>query len=136
MNIEWSDRYKVNVQAIDEQHERFVGLINEMFEALEARQYSEKLDDLLDRVLKYAELHFKTEESLLENCGCPELQHQKNEHYKIMHGLNNLVSKRNRAKDDLAFYYEVINLLKNWLVHHMSSDDQLYAKHLREHGIS
>ena len=136
MNIEWSDRYSVGVKIIDDQHQYFIGLINELFEALENREYSEKLDEILQKVLAYAEFHFKTEETLLESCNCPELQHQRNEHYKISHQLDSLAKKRDRVKKDLPFYYKIIALLKGWLINHLTTDDQLYVAHLKDHGIS
>jgi hemerythrin-like metal-binding protein len=135
MQIEWSDKYAVGVESIDEQHKYFFSLINEAFQALEDRDYEAKMDHLLDKIMSYAEYHFETEESLLESCNCAELQHQRNEHYKIAHQLRGLINKRDRVKDVLPYYYEIIDVLKDWLIHHLTSDDQLYVKHLKEHGI-
>lgn len=136
MQIEWADRYSVNVDVIDNQHKYFFSLINEMFAALEAREYTEKVDGILEKLLAYADFHFKTEEALLEGCDCPELQHQRNEHYKLTHKLNSLIKKRDKVKDMLPYYYEIINFLKRWLIHHLTDDDQRYVEHLKKHGVT
>ena len=65
MKLEWKATYSVGVKQLDEQHEKLLQLINDLS--------SENPDNsikrcfaILNELINYAQLHFSTEEALLE----------------------------------------------------------------------
>ena len=60
----WKDEYRVGVIAIDSQHQRLVSYLNDLYEAMEAGTGREKVIEILDGLIVYTKLHFKTEEEL------------------------------------------------------------------------
>ena len=55
MNFEWKDEYGIGVSIIDDQHRYFVGLINELYAAIQNGEADDKLCEIFGKVTKYAD---------------------------------------------------------------------------------
>jgi len=74
--MEWNERLSVGVASIDAEHKRLVGMLNELYDAMQARHSQEALGKVLDGLINYTASHFKHEEPLCQNrlsgCGCAQ----------------------------------------------------------------
>jgi hemerythrin len=65
LQIIWSDAFKVGHDQLDEEHRRFVELINTIYIAATKRWARSEVNPLLDGLLYLADQHFKHENSVL-----------------------------------------------------------------------
>ena len=70
--ITWSDKFSVGVLELDEQHKKIIELINELDVNMNLSPRSEKLHNILGRIIIYAQKHLDFEESLLRDGNPPE----------------------------------------------------------------
>ncbi len=135
MKLEWTTKHSVNVKEIDEQHKYFIGLINEMFEALERREVEAVVDDTLNQLATYAQFHFATEEKLMAQCGYEGLKRQKDAHADLTNRLIELLDERKVTLDIYKYYYDLLDFLKEWLLDHLLTEDVKFSKCMNDHGI-
>jgi len=72
MKIELLDTFITGHPVIDAEHRKIIDAINDVSEAIGSGAF-ERCPPLLDTFLSICESHFKTEESLLEELGYPDL---------------------------------------------------------------
>jgi len=76
----WTERYKVNVALLDQQHQELFDVVNELEQALRVGEGHIAIDRVLDKLLTYAGLHFAAEESLMERHHFPGLPTHRLQH--------------------------------------------------------
>lgn len=128
--IEWSEKFLTGVKEADEQHRKLVELINELYEAMKQGKGREVLDKILDELVKYADYHFSTEETLMSKYGFPELAAHKKEHENFKVKIKEFLEKK--AKGEVTLSIEVMNFLKEWLVKHIMGTDKKYGPFLQQ----
>jgi hemerythrin-like metal-binding protein len=128
--VAWEERYSVGNERIDQQHQRIVGMINRLGEAMDAGTERAALMKILADLAGYTKTHFAEEELLMEQHGYPELD----EHH-IQHGMLN----RQLADFYCNFYdgsrpqtTEVLAFLLNWLYGHILERDKRYVPFIAE----
>jgi len=131
-HIVWQDMYSVNVKEIDEQHKKFVGILNEIYNEAISPISKDNLKDLLNELVSYALLHFKTEETYFDKFNYKLAEAHKEEHKKILARLESYVMLNAEGKD-IAF--ELLDLIEDWLVNHLSNFDKLYTKCFNDNGL-
>ncbi len=126
--LPWSEALALGVEVIDDQHRRLVGLINRLGEAL---QESEPVATAaaMDELARYTELHFRTEEGLMDAYGTTGAERHRLEHRLLLADLSSLGSGLENTSVMLALQH-----LKAWLVRHIESLDRELVTQLRERG--
>lgn len=122
--IQWKESFNVGNQLIDSQHKGLVGMINTMIERGENSDNSEMISEMLSKIIEYAGLHFKSEESYMESISYPFLKTHKKEHRQFKLKACRLCLKE-MGHDTLALE-EILTFLSQWLVGHILSSDNKY----------
>lgn len=122
---EWNESMSVGVPLIDNDHKALIHLINRLHENVSAGGTYDVLDDLLNRLVDYIDIHFTREERVLGACGYPEIEGHKGEHRNFINYIKGLrdeftAETAQEIADDLADY------LKDWLSHHILIQDMAY----------
>ena len=63
--IAWKDYYSVGDESLDAQHKQLLGIINELYGAIEQGADRLAVRPILDRLLQYTLTHFKHEEEVM-----------------------------------------------------------------------
>ncbi len=130
----WNDRMSVGIRILDEDHKRLVGMVNTLFDGIQAEQGKETVGRILDGLVQYTVEHLQREEDLLAQTGYPEGAAHKAMHQALCQQVLDVQQKfREGASATLSL--EVMYFLKNWLIHHIQGADRKYAAHLNSHGI-
>jgi hemerythrin-like metal-binding protein len=131
--IEWSDTLSVGIQTIDEQHKQLVAIINELHDAMMARQSREVLGTTFDRLVAYTEYHFGEEAKLFEKHGYAETR----EHLAAHDALTGRVRELNAEfkEGNAAISMELMDFLRDWLRNHIIGTDKKYAPFLKSKGV-
>ncbi len=129
--INWDERYSVGHHKIDEQHETFFGLINKLDTLTKSDCFREELPRLLNEIVEYAGLHFKTEEAILKEVNYDDFDTHHKEHESIKHDIylecKKVVEKEATAMDVMWLY----NYMTNWIKHHILEVDMLYMSSIK-----
>ncbi len=133
MYIDWTDDLSVGVKEIDQQHKRFLVIINELYDALENQNEKTVLGDILGKLESYAMYHFMTEEKYMDELGFDGAEEHKAEHKSLSLKIADF---RTEYQDDEEKYaQELLHFLKDWLTHHLMEVDKKYEQCFREHGL-
>lgn len=130
--IEWSNELSVGIEEIDEQHKVLVELLNNISEATQQRRGQEKAEEILNKLIEYAKIHFAVEESLMRIMGYPGYEDHKLRHQELMYSVLDLMTKVNHRK--LTIGFELQFFLKNWLTKHILETDKQYVEHFLKAG--
>ncbi|RJX25427.1 MAG: hypothetical protein C4531_17170 [Desulfurivibrio sp.] len=128
--IIWSSAYSVQSAFIDHQHQILVGIVNDFNQAIARGEGMKTAYSILNRLIQYAEQHFRDEEKLMEIARYPaeQLQAHIREHEKLTedifrHGEN----WHSYGKEALP---EIGRFLKEWLLDHILTSDMKYSKYV------
>lgn len=132
---EWQKSYSVGVKELDIQHQNLLKLINELDQYVENRHEASskaRCFAALNALIKYAELHFSTEEGYLSKYAYPKHDLQKKEHEDF---IDTVFSMNARFEKDGAYTLnEIVNYLRDWYSLHILGMDQGYKQFLAEKG--
>jgi hemerythrin-like metal-binding protein len=131
--INWSPKYNVGVETIDEQHKRLVFMLNRLIEAKEATTDSELVSDVITQMTKYAEDHFKFEEDLLAKFGFPLLDQHRQSHDNYRKKVVDLCTA---VLLNVPIVPQVmLNYLVQWWEKHILHEDMEYKSFFKKNGI-
>ncbi len=131
--IDWNPSFSVGVELFDRQHARIVDMINLLISDPGATVRSETISELLDRLTKYADDHFRAEEELLEEHGYPGLARQKAEHNAYRIKIVALCQDTISHEDSVPV--ELLTFMTDWWIEHISKTDMQYRPFLASRGV-
>jgi len=126
--IEWSDELSIGVDAIDDQHCAFVGLVNRFSALNRSGASNEAMRSILADVVSYAEIHFIDEEDLMRRAGYPELAEHMKAHDAAAAKIHDMLI---RDADGPELYGFLASFLKTWLLTHIMSSDKAFGDWLK-----
>jgi len=132
--MNWSDKMSVGVAVFDEEHKKLVGMLNELYDGVQAGKGTVVLGKVLDGLISYTAGHFKREEQAFAQTGYPNAVAHKKEHDDLTAQVLDVQKKfKSGAAGTLSM--EVMNFLKNWLIKHIQGSDKQYGPHLNSKGM-
>ena len=133
MFIQWSPAFELGIPRIDAEHRHLTGIVNAFYEAYRAGTGREKTFPVLNLLVKYVDVHFRSEERLMEAGRYPELLRHRREHEKLTEQIFELAEKYEVGDSEISF--AVMQFLKHWLLDHILQEDKKIADHLRGSAI-
>lgn len=130
--IEWTDAFSVKVNAIDEQHKKLVGYLNELYDALEQKEEQKILTRLFNNLDKYAQVHFSFEEKYFEKFSYDKKDIHFSQHQWFVNELKRMKKQISSGTMDAE---DLLGFLVNWLVNHIKGSDHEYTGCFNEHGL-
>jgi len=129
----WNDRISVGVEAVDREHKKLVGIINELYDAIVARRSKEVLGGLLDELTVYSKYHFDREEQFFHATGYGDAAQHTRQHSDFTRQVKGIRERYRSGSAGLNL--EVMNFLKDWLFDHILASDAKFGPHLNAMGI-
>lgn len=123
--IVWSPYYSVNNESLDAEHKVIFGLINELRDAIIAKNENIDLRAIADRLVRYTNTHFAHEEQLMREVSFPELGVHLGEHEKLRRRTVNF-----RDNLTLVTSRDMLRFLKDWWCEHIQDSDKAYAPYM------
>jgi hemerythrin len=131
--LRWNDSMSVNITEIDQQHQKLIGMINHLNDAMKAGKGKDVTAKIVGGLMTYTKVHFNTEEKLFDQHGYPETAAHKREHAIFVQKVGNF--KRDFDADKIGLSVEIMNFLSNWLTKHIMKTDQQYSAFLNAKGV-
>jgi hemerythrin-like metal-binding protein len=131
--FEWSEAFRVNVRAMDDQHRTLFALVNDLSEKIGAAHTIAGYDQEKQALLGFAREHFFAEEKLMEKHGYPRLDAQRKAHAEMVALLERFMAageRRRRPRGATAVDY-----LKDWLIRHTLLEDLQYRPFFAGKGV-
>ncbi len=128
--MSWSDRFRVGVRAIDNDHRQLFSIVNNYHEAVQGKRPQAAIASTFTALENYAEEHFSREEGYMETANYPELGVHKLEHEDLLEALSEHKRKFQSAPANFD-HAEFLAFLKKWLTEHILMEDKRYVPYLR-----
>lgn len=132
--ITWDDNIQFGLWTIDTQHQRWVGFINDLHDAMLVGKGSAIVGQTLTAMLDYTRTHFADEETLLRGLEYPGYAKHKAVHDAFIAKVLDLQRKHEASLTPIT--REVMNSLRDWLLDHIQTVDREYVPFLKSKGVS
>lgn len=126
---EWKPGYDSGDPRIDREHRGLVAHLVAIADAQESNSDFDTIYTLLSRLVRDTIDHFASEESVLIECGYPDLECHAGTHSRLAEKMTRLLSTH--ARSDLLALEALAALFYDAVVIHMVSDDRQYYPFLR-----
>ncbi len=131
--ITWGPQYALDVKFVDEEHQKLVGYLNQLYDAMRAGQSKEQLGPILLGLVDYAKTHFADEEKYMQEFHYPEFLQHKQQHKMFMEKVD--AFKKEFEAGSASISIDLLNFLKDWLVTHIQGTDKKYVQCFHQHGL-
>jgi hemerythrin len=128
----WKPNYSVGIGIIDQHHQRLFSLVNSLHNAMVQQQGKIVLASTLTELFSYTQLHFTSEEVLMEAFGYPELLIHRIEHDRLLRTVQAFQDEFFRGQAQLTV--QLMDFLKTWLQKHILGSDQRYVQFFAGRG--
>ena len=126
--IVWSDKNKLGIPIIDEQHRGIISTINSLYYFIQAGQGHEIIKPTMIMLEQYTDVHFKTEEELLVKAGYPSFEEHLGFHHELKKKTKALSMNADRDQDSDM----VLKFLKEWWLGHINKEDRKYIPFVKQ----
>lgn len=134
----WTEQYSVGVKEIDEQHQHFFEMANEVVDV--AKKTGVSVNELLFKITNlrnYAVYHLLTEENIFNRYHYPEAQEHINTHNIYREKMKEFIAKvEKEGADTKELALKIAQFAGDWLSQHILVMDQKYANFMHEKGIN
>ena len=121
--IAWKDSYCIGIPIIDEQHRCIVSIINSIHYFVEEHRELDVLESIINMMIQYTVIHFKTEEAMLKEAGYPPIEEQILLHKQLINQLKEVSHEATQECD----VDPLLKLLKAWWLSHINQEDRKYV---------
>ncbi|MDH4128475.1 MAG: bacteriohemerythrin [Spirochaetota bacterium] len=130
--FKWDNSLSVNVKALDEQHRKWIDLVNDAHDNISAD--IDKMKNFIDLIIEYIHFHLKYEENLLLENGYPDFEKHK-ENHNIFEKKVNEFRERLKSSAYNGLPLEIVRFQITWLIDHIKKNDKEYSSFLNSKGI-
>jgi hemerythrin-like metal-binding protein len=125
--LTWDASLSVGLAEIDEQHSRFVALLNDLHDAMLAGRGRGAISEALEGLIAYMHEHFEAEERMMLMHRYPEYAQHRAWHEAFVARLVEWQERHERG--EAVMTVEATSALRTWLVDHIKTMDRRYAPH-------
>ncbi|MFH0863165.1 MAG: bacteriohemerythrin [Candidatus Altiarchaeota archaeon] len=135
--IEWSPELSMGIEKIDDQHRRFVDLVNRLDKAVQEGDYQKAIKAATPGILDYSKTHFATEEDYMLRFDYSGYQEHKLEHAIFKEKIEAFLSDYKKdPSNPRKTATELHAFLTDWLREHLSQVDRHYVKCFKKNGLT
>lgn len=129
----WSSELEVGIELIDEQHRWLVDKTNQLYDRLAGTDADpDEVGEVLEGLMDYTMNHFIAEEDIFRRLGYPESEAHKAQHDRFTAQIMDLLHRHEAGERSGS---ETLELLADWLTHHILKVDKAYVEFFRSNGV-
>lgn len=124
--MEWKEDYKTGIGIIDEQHKK-------LFEISESLTYIHERGEIKDIFIfldEYLNLHFQTEENLMEKYNYPYIEEHKKIHEQLKEKIEGYIELYFMGNSSVL--EELEEVVISWIENHILIEDKKYCSYIKE----
>ena len=119
---------KLDVSSIDNEHRIQIGLLNALYESVKDKNPASEINEIVNQLTTYSELHFMSEELLMRMYAYPDYDDHVQDHVAMTDHLNGIMEMITSGKDSMVL--KTASDLRQFLVSHISTRDQALTEYL------
>jgi hemerythrin len=131
--LEWKESYNLGIKEIDNQHRGLFDLISKLSNTKYFQHDEKYFFATLNTLVKYAELHFATEERYMGQAEYPKIEEHHQEHIKFLQEVIRLAEDLEQNKPHLQ--QQILSFLHDWYLNHILGDDREYVACMKAKGL-
>lgn len=123
----------VKVKELNEHHMSLVALFDKLHRAIISNKSHEQIGEILDQLIRYAEVHFAAEEKYFKQFNYADAESHILEHQKFRDKINEL--KSSFTDNELKAAINLVQYLEQWFFSHVAGSDKKYSATFNENGL-
>lgn len=124
----WNDSFRVDIPEIDEQHKKFLDLVDDAKNNLESSE-NKGTNKIIKALEDYASYHFAFEEELIGNSEFPNLLMHKQEHKQFIEKIRQLRLDVESTNPLVA--KKTVDFMRKWFISHILDNDRKYVDYIK-----
>ena len=134
----WSKDYSLDIEVIDEQHQQFFKIANEIEDNLGKKEVNRQvLANLIEELVGYAFYHLATEEKYFNQFAYADMTTHMEAHMMFRIKTQEYSDRVKDINEDLTkLAMEITTFAIGWLRIHIMVADKLYAPLFKKHGLN
>jgi hemerythrin-like metal-binding protein len=124
----WREEYSIHQPEIDRQHQKLVGYLNSLYEAMMEGRSNQEMGKLLADLVQYTLVHFRDEERLMQMHNYPAFHAHHAAHADLERQVAEFQNRLRNGRVTLSL--DLLKFLKSWLQHHIQGSDQEFGRYL------
>lgn len=135
--MEWSDKFSIGIDTIDNQHKELFRRINALATAIKEHRCREEIDKTIEFLEDYARVHFSEEEKHMLRTLYPGYTEQLRQHSQFLTSLAGLKLKAALPRVPGSSYdlsATTNQVVVDWIVNHILKVDMKFGGFLRSRG--
>lgn len=134
--IDWGAQYEVGIELIDHDHQKLVGLLNQVVSAANFHMGESYVRSVIGELIDYTKYHFEREENLMKENNYPDLEAHLQQHKIMIDRVEQFRAEFETKPDcDEDICMDVYRYLKSWLVNHITHTDMELGRYLKSQGV-
>ncbi|MCF6276554.1 MAG: bacteriohemerythrin [Candidatus Magasanikbacteria bacterium] len=133
MSFFWKKEYSLGIDIIDEQHKKFVEIVNRFNDTVDIPKSKDLISGMFEEVLEHIKFHFKTEEDYFDKFHYKNAKIHKKYHDKFIKEIQDL--KKENIENKIKVTHKLVKHLIDWLLIHLDKEDKKYVKCFKENGL-
>ncbi len=121
----WNDSFLLNIDVIDNQHKKFFEIFD-LIMTLNKSKDASKLSTVINGLQDYAQYHFKTEETLMENADSANFELHIIQHQFFINKIKEFTIAQNYNNPVLTT--QIVVFMRKWLLMHITETDKNYVE--------
>ena len=132
-SICWNEELNLGIKDVDDQHKKFLEIVNELLQAMQEKKAQKVQSDIIDKLLSYAFYHFTKEERILNDSKYPFINEHKREHEAFVDKISQF--KKNFDDKKITLSIEMINFMNKWWINHIKVSDKKYMPYVKDEEL-
>ena len=130
----WKEEYTVKITVIDEQHKKFLNIINELKSIINNGSCKKKVSEIFFQLAYLIDYYFIKEEIYFNDLKYPNFDQHKVEHNRFIERVIQFQKDLENEKQDVCI--EIYHFLENWFDEHILKYDREAVDYLRARGVN
>ena len=119
--IPWDETLTIGIDIIDEHHHYLVDLLNDLHDVVRGKRGAREVGRVLKAMEKYAYVHFRAEERMMDHYAFPGLDRQRHQHHRFEKKLCEFYAELH--DNPLTAPLDILTFLRDWLIQHIKHED-------------
>jgi hemerythrin-like metal-binding protein/PAS domain S-box-containing protein len=132
--IKWSNAFSINLNIIDQQHKKWIEIINNFYREFRKGSAGTELGKYFKELTDYTDYHFSFEEKYMADFKYEDFEEHKQKHADFLERIRGYRAEYDAGKQDVA--YRLMGFLRKWVRIHISEDDFSYSALFRKNGLT
>ena len=132
--FQWKEEYDLGLEKIDNQHRQMVDMLNRLYEAKKSDAVHQIIEETLNGLVSYVEIHFADEEAAMREANYPDLDQQRRQHLEMTDEVIRMRNLMLQGGEPATF--ELLNFMSEWLKEHISGSDQKFGVFMHDQQVA